>query len=66
MTDDRRRYLSAFDYPGDPFADLRALAARPECIHHLNGPCRECGPSLNADEARAFAAELAQLTEETT
>jgi hypothetical protein len=45
----------------DLLAALRILAARPECVHGLNGPCRECGPSLSLDEAIAWQQELRDL-----
>jgi hypothetical protein len=40
---------------------LDALARRPECVHGLNGPCRECGPSLAPPEALDWQRELADL-----
>lgn len=42
--------------------DLRAvlelLASRPECVHGLNGPCTECGPSLPLAQAAEWQEEL--------
>jgi len=37
---------------------IEALAARPQCEHNLNGPCTECGPSLNLEEALAWQREV--------
>jgi hypothetical protein len=37
------------------------LASRPECIHNLNGPCRECERGLNLAEARLWREELRAL-----
>jgi hypothetical protein len=43
------------------FDALRILADRPQCEHGLNGPCRECGPSLSLDEAARWQQELRDL-----
>ena len=40
---------------------IMALENRPECEHHLNGPCIECGDSLNLAEALAWQEELREL-----
>jgi hypothetical protein len=51
--------------PSDDRFDLwtacRLLAARPECVHHLNGPCNVCGPSLSLDQTVRWLRELRDL-----
>ena len=40
---------------------LLLLAARPQCEHNLNGPCRVCGRGLTLAEAAKWQDELAAL-----
>jgi hypothetical protein len=48
------------------FEAINLLANRPECEHGFNGPCRDCGPGLNLEEAATWRDELKSLGIEPT